>query len=131
VTVEEILEARVRAASTLEELASPLEHLLSGGYAPFGGRLINIRQRVATINGLRIEVFHREHAPPHFHVTAADIDATFAVEDCRLLSGTIDRRHQGLVEWWHARARSRLIGIWNATRPTDCPVGPIPLPDGA
>lgn len=130
-TVEEALESRIRVASSLEELAGPLEHLLSAGYALFGGRLLHIRQRVAQINGLRIEVYHREHAPPHFHVTAADIDVTFTVEDCRLLSGTIDRRNRGLVEWWHGRARVKLIEIWNATRPTDCPVGPIPVPEGA
>lgn len=130
-TLEEAMEARIGGASTLEELAKPLEHLLSGGYAPLAGRLIHIRQRVAQVNGLRIEIFHREHAPPHFHVRAADIDAAFTVEDCRLISGTIDSRNQGLVEWWHARARLKLIGAWNATRPSDCPVGPISVPDGA
>ena len=39
-TVEEAIEARVRAASTLEELAIPLEHLLSGGYAPCGDEIV-------------------------------------------------------------------------------------------
>ena len=125
-TFEDLISERVLTAQSLEALASMLEELLTGGYAVWpDGKLISIRQRVDKINGFNIEIYPREHPPPHFHVRGAGLNASFAVLDCTHLDGEMDRRDQELVRWWHARARARLIEIWNATRPTDCPVGPI------
>ncbi|MBK9132077.1 MAG: DUF4160 domain-containing protein [Gammaproteobacteria bacterium] len=120
------IERRVREAKSLVELAAALELLLSGGFAVWtDGSLYEIRQLVAQVQGLRIDVFSREHAPPHFHVSSADIDAVFSVEDCSLIRGTIDGRSRKLVEWWYERGRETIVAAWNATRPSDCPVGPV------
>jgi hypothetical protein len=67
----------------------------------------------------------REHAPPHFHVTAPGIDASFTIEDCALLRGTISGHDRQLVEYWHKTGRPLLIRRWNETRQSNCPVGPI------
>ena len=84
-----------------------------------------IKELVDRVDGLRIIINPREHAPPHFHVAGADIDALFSIEDCQLIKGNIGPRQQHLVRWWHKSAKSKLITIWNRTRPADCPVGPI------
>jgi len=118
------LEQRARDATSLEELAAVLEILLGGGFAVWtDGQLYSIKQLVARINGLKVEIFPKEHAPPHFHVNAGDISATFAIDDCRLLSGDIDGRSLRLVQWWYERGKPLLIDTWNQTRPDDCPVG--------
>ncbi|WP_366526159.1 DUF4160 domain-containing protein [Geothrix sp.] len=103
-----------------------LEILLSGGYAVgYEGQIGSIRKLVDSFNGLRIEIFSREHAPPHFHVSKGSIDATFSISDGRYLNGTIGTREKALIEWWFARSHAKLVRIWNETRPSGCQVGPI------
>lgn len=121
-----MLEQRLRDAGSLEDAAVVLGHLLSGGYSVWSdGSLYSIRQLVERLRGLRIEVHANEHAPPHFHVTGPDVDATFAIADCAYLQGNIDGREERLVRWWFERSRPLVIAAWNATRPSNCPVGPF------
>ena len=125
-SVDERVTGRLAESETLDQIAQVLYRLLGSGFAVWGdGQLLETRVQVAMLNGLRLEIHTREHGPPHFHVTAHDIDATFAIRDCAHLAGTISRRDQRLVEYWHRSARPALIRVWNATRPSDCPAGPI------
>lgn len=122
----EPIEKGIAEAPTLMESLRVLEHLLSGGYSVWtDGSLYEIRQLVAEVRGLRIEVFAKEHPPPHFHLRGGDIDAIFSIADCQFLEGRIGGRERRLVEWWYQRSRPRLVDAWNSTRPSDCPVGPI------
>lgn len=124
--LEDLISSRIKAANNLEELADSLEILLGGGFSVWeDGSLYEIRQLVDRVRGLRIEINPREHPPPHFHVRAAALHAVFSIQDCKHLSGAIGGHQENLVRWWYARSRDQLITIWNATRPSDCPVGPI------
>lgn len=116
----------IKNARSLDELAKVLETLFDHGFAvDKDGRLYQIFELVARVNGLRFEIFSREHAPPHFHVKGADIDAEFTIMTGELLKGRIDNRRKRVVEWWYKRSRAKLIQFWNQTRPSDCTVGPI------
>jgi hypothetical protein len=120
---------RIKDLSRVEQFERHLASFLDSGayvYSDEGAPVLLFgRQLVDRIRGLRIEIFPREHAPPHFHVKGGDIDAAFALSDCSLLYGTISRRDEDLVRFWYARARGRLVDVWNATRPSDCPVGRV------
>lgn len=119
-------EEQIKKARSLDELIAILETLFNHGFAADEeGRLYQIFQLVAQVNGLRFEIFSREHAPPHFHVRGADVDAEFSIINGELLKGNIDNRKRSLVKWWHERSRDKLIQSWNETRPSNCPVGPI------
>ncbi len=125
--LEESVVQAIGRATTINELALTLEHLIAGGFGVWSdGSLYETRQLVARAHGLRIEIYPREHPPPHFHVRAAGLHVSFAIEDCRLLEGSISGRDRTLIEWWYRYSRPRLVAVWNATRPADCPVGPIP-----
>jgi hypothetical protein len=120
------LERLLREATSLQQTAAVLSELLTGGYSIWtDGSLYFIKQLVARVKGIEIHVYSNEHAPPHFHVKSADLDASFAIADCAYLTGNIDGREQRLVRWWYERSRPLLVAAWNASRPTDCPVGPI------
>jgi uncharacterized protein DUF4160 len=122
----EQLDRTVTQAKSLQDAAEVLSELLTGGYSVWvDGRLYNIKQLVARVRGIDIHVYSDEHPPPHFHVRSPDIDAVFTIDDCTFIRGNIDGREQRLVKWWYDRARPQLIASWNATRPSDCPVGPI------
>lgn len=85
--------------------------------------LLEIRQLVAKVNGLKIEVYSNEHPPPHFHVKSPNVDASFTIEGCELLNGNVSSGDYKKVQYWHQSSKSYLIEIWNSTRPSGCVVG--------
>lgn len=122
-TPHDLIEEKVASAKDLPAATETLAVLLSGGYSVWtNGTLYNIKQLVGRVNGLKIEVFSREHPPPHFHISGGGIDATFSLADCSHLEGHIGSRERALVEWWYQHSRSTLVTAWNESRPTGCPV---------
>lgn len=85
--------------------------------------LIEIKQLVEKLDGLRIEIYPNEHPPPHFHVVSPNVDASFAIEDCSFLNGQINPHDHRKIRYWHKHAKPTLIACWDSTRPTNCTVG--------
>ncbi len=84
---------------------------------------------VARVDGLSIKIWADEHPPPHFHVSYQGQDASFSILDCSRLPGVSGlQRYDRRIESWWRRNRMHLIKKWNASRPTNCSVGPIILP---
>ena len=126
---EEIIARRMGKARNLTELGLLLERFMNecDVIDPNGEpTLIFKRARVSSVGRLTIEIYANEHAPPHFHVRSQDINATFAITDCRHLDGKISGKDQRLIKLWHSGAKVKLIEMWNRTRPANCPVGPLP-----
>lgn len=124
----EIIARRMSKARDVREIAWLLERFLSEcDVIEHKGepRLIFKRALVNRIGTLKIEIYPNEHAPPHFHVKSNDIDAVFAISDCQLLQGRISGKEERLINFWHSGAKTKLIEVWNRTRPTNCPVGRI------
>ena len=124
--LDEVVRETIETSETLEESAGCLLRLIQGGYSVWtDGRLLETRALVERLGRMKIVIHTREHGPPHFHVEVGEINASFAIDDCRLLHGEVDGRNLGLVRYWHKAARPLLVRKWNETRPSDCPVGPI------
>ena len=85
--------------------------------------LIEIRQLVARVNGLKIVINSNEHPPPHFHVTSPNVNASFSIEGCEKLEGSIRSQDLRKIKYWHQHAKPLLIDVWNSSRPTNCTVG--------
>jgi len=85
--------------------------------------LIETRELVARVNGLKIEIYSNEHPPPHFHVKSPNLNASFSIESCQLLQGKVEPRDKKKIRYWHKHAKPLLIEAWNSTRPTNCSVG--------
>jgi Domain of unknown function (DUF4160) len=77
---------------------------------------------VDKVKGMRIEVFGREHPPPHFRVSFDNQAACFQIADCKRISGKLDR-YLAVIQRWHAAHKPDLISTWNNLRPDNCPVG--------
>jgi len=75
---------------------------------------------------LKIEIYSKEHPPPHFHVISGNKKASFEIDNCSLMVNSgFDGRKIRNIEEWFKRSRNKLIEVWNNTRPTDCVVGKI------
>ncbi|MCP3674541.1 MAG: DUF4160 domain-containing protein [Gammaproteobacteria bacterium] len=85
--------------------------------------LIEIRQLVARVNGLKIEIYSNEHPPPHFHVKSPNVNASFTIDNCELLEGKAGNRDLKKIKYWHSYSKDLLIEQWDTTRPTNCQVG--------
>lgn len=85
--------------------------------------LLEIKQLVERVDGLKMEIYPNEHPPPHFHVKSPNINASFRIEDCVRINGDISGSDEKKVLYWHKHAKPMLISVWNETRPTNCVVG--------
>ncbi len=115
------------ALTTPDDWAEYLDSILHGNcyIAETDEGLVLVEQRrlVDIVRGIKIEIFPMEHTPPHFHVKSANIDASFRIDNCMRLNGSISHKEELAIRYWWQRAKPHLIGVWNDTRPTDCIVG--------
>ncbi|KAB7764003.1 MULTISPECIES: DUF4160 domain-containing protein [unclassified Xanthomonas] len=111
----------------LQELAESLERDFQQGYVieetEKGTLRISFEHAVGRLGKLKFEVFSKEHAPPHFRVTYGDESANFSIRDCTKLNGGLNQYEKNIAIW-HRENKQAIIDRWNATRPSDCPVGP-------
>ena len=93
-----------------------------------GLRMLN-EEQVVRINNMSLMIFADEHPPPHFHVKFAGENASFSLADGKRLPGVkgLEKYDRNVLKWW-AQHRCDLVRTWNSTRPTDCQVGPVPVP---
>jgi hypothetical protein len=107
---------------SFEEWTEYLDSLLHGpcSVLEHDGKLtlLEIKARVDMVLDMSIEVYPKEHAPPHFHVRSANIDASFRIDDCSILDGKISPRNYAKIRHWHQQAKPILIERWNSMRPT-------------
>lgn len=112
---------------TLDEFTEYLDCLLHGAcrVEEVSGelRLVEGRQLVARVRGLRIHIYSNEHPPPHFHVKSASVDASFRIDNCEFIHGDVSSSDLKTIRYWYKLSRERLIEIWNETRPSECQVG--------
>lgn len=99
------------------DLSEELHSLLSAATAG------EIEFLVSFSDGYKMEIFADEHPPPHFRVMYKGDSNTYRIDDCKPMHGDALRRHYRWIRTWHAKNRTRLIEVWNTTRPADCPVG--------
>ena len=78
---------------------------------------------------LKCEIRSKEHPPPHFHVERDGEEASFSILDGARLPGVVGlERYDSVIRNWWEEHRRELCLIWNKSRPTDCTVGPVPVP---
>ncbi len=67
---------------------------------------------ISSFFGLVIQMFWREHAPPHFHVLYAEYEAEIDIRTLEVLRGRLPRRALALVLEWAAEHRNELMEDW-------------------
>ena len=90
--------------------------------------LVESRGRVGEIDGYKIIVYSREHAPPHFHVVkGVEKLASFDIKSCEMINGSLPSKVEKKVHYFYRHSKDKLVLFWNNTRPDDCSVGRIEL----
>ena len=68
---------------------------------------------ISVFYGIVIQMFWREHAPPHFHALYAVYEALIDLRDLRVMRGSLPRRAMTLVLEWADEHRAELTEDWN------------------
>lgn len=68
--------------------------------------------RISEFHGIIIEMFHREHAPPHFHASYAGDEAAIGIDPLLMMSGRLHPRVRRMVFEWAAMHQAELTDNW-------------------
>jgi hypothetical protein len=63
--------------------------------------------------GMSIYIYYNDHAPPHFHVTYAEHEATILIDTLAIYSGALPRRARALALEWASLHREELAADWD------------------
>jgi hypothetical protein len=63
--------------------------------------------------GIVIQMFWRDHAPPHFHALYGEHEVLLDLRDLGTIRGSLPRRAMALVLEWAAEHREELVEDWN------------------
>jgi hypothetical protein len=82
---------------------------------------------ISAFYGLMIQMFFRDHAPPHFHVKYAEHKAVIDIQKLVLLEGQLPRRALGLALDWAELHRDELLEDWRLCQEMQAPKPIAPL----
>tara|TARA_R110001592_G_scaffold325782_6_gene606382 strand:- start:11375 stop:11731 length:357 start_codon:yes stop_codon:yes gene_type:complete len=75
------------------------------------------KERVSTIDDLRVIIYPNDHFPPHFHVLSKnkEINAKFKIENCELISGKISSKNLKKIYAFYKGMKGKMIlqAIWS------------------
>ena len=66
--------------------------------------------------GIVIQMYWRDHAPPHLHAYYQGMEALIAIGDGRVIAGHISRPGLRIVQDWIAKNRDALMANWERGR---------------
>ncbi len=72
--------------------------------------------RLSEFYGIVIQMFHRDHSPPHFHATYGEEEALIGIDPIRVIEGKLPSRAQSFVFEWAAQHLQELVADWNRAR---------------
>jgi hypothetical protein len=82
---------------------------------------------ISVFYGIVIQMFWKDHAPPHFHALYAEHEALFDLRDFRVMRGSLPHRAMALVLEWATEHREELMENWNlcSRMQTPKPIEPL------
>jgi hypothetical protein len=82
---------------------------------------------ISVFYGIVIQMFWRDHAPPHFQALYAEHEALIDLRDLSVIRGSLPRRALALVLEWTAEHRDELLEDWNLCSRMQTPKAIEPL----
>ena len=67
---------------------------------------------VALFDGIKLEIFFRDHVPPHVHATYAEYEALIVIENALIYEGSLPRKQLRIAVKYVQDNRTQLSEIW-------------------
>ena len=72
---------------------------------------------VKTIDNIKIDIYSREHPPPHFHAKFAEYDELIEIKTLETYAGNLPRVQRKKVINWAADNKEFLLDIFKQLNP--------------
>lgn len=72
---------------------------------------------VITIDNIKIDIYSRDHPPPHFHAKFAEYEELIVIETLETYAGKMPKVQRIKVTDWAAVKKQFLLGIFNKLNP--------------
>ena len=82
---------------------------------------------ISVFYGIVIQMFWRDHGPPHFHALYAEYEALIDLRDLSVIRGSLPHRAMALVLEWATDHRGDLMENWNLCSRMQTPKAIEPL----
>ena len=82
---------------------------------------------ISVFYGILIQMFWREHAPPHFHALYAEHEALIDIRTLAVIRGSLPRRALALVREWATLHHDELMEDWRLCQANQTPRRISPL----
>jgi hypothetical protein len=82
---------------------------------------------ISRFYGIVIQMFFRDHSPPHFHAVYQEHDLMIGISPIRLLQGDAPARVKSMVLEWAALHQQELIDDWQRASTLQPPLPIAPL----
>jgi Domain of unknown function (DUF4160) len=82
---------------------------------------------ISVFYGIVIQMFWRDHAPPHFHALYAEYEALIDLRNFSVIRGSLPGRAMALVLEWADHHRDELVENWDLCRRMQTPKPIEPL----
>lgn len=100
-----------------------LEKYLNRTVITSDGEFYFIKELVARIRNLKIEIYSNDHNPPHFHVKTSDnsVDAVFRLDNCQLIKGDLKGKDRKRIEKFFEDENTKdlMKEMWNKSKTDD------------
>ncbi|TXI30381.1 MAG: DUF4160 domain-containing protein [Nitrosomonas oligotropha] len=77
--------------------------------------------------GIVIQMFWREHAPPHFHALYAEYEVLIDIRTFEIIKGNLPKRALAMVLEWAVQHRTELMEDWKLCQQKQLPKSIAPL----
>jgi hypothetical protein len=77
--------------------------------------------------GIVIQMYPRDHLPPHFHALYAGADAIVGIRPVAVLQGRLSPRVTALIVEWAQLHQAELLANWDRLQRGQLPVPILPL----
>lgn len=67
---------------------------------------------ISIFYGIIIQMFWRDHAPPHFHAAYGEFEVLIDIQTLKIIEGTMPRRALALILEWSMQHRDELMEDW-------------------
>lgn len=76
---------------------------------------------ISRFYGIVIQIYWRDHPPPHFHAVYQDDFGVFAIADCSLIAGNIAPQQRKRVRQWWELHSDDIAFAWQQARQNEEP----------
>jgi hypothetical protein len=72
---------------------------------------------VKTIDSVKIDIYSREHLPPHFHILYAEYEELIEIETLNTYIGYVPKKQRKKVTDWALNNRKYLLEVFKQLNP--------------